>query len=159
MSIDGMAILLISFWQVGIGVQQAREAYFRSAESKKQALYFEQMLDSISEDASPVLVCYKGAAEMLKAKNTVNPFNKLFFFKRGKNLIDRSIARDTSNLECHFIRFTIQRNLPGFLDYNTNVRKDSIMIVSELDNMTDLNLKNKIMAYFNHQKATVKNKQ
>lgn len=159
MRLRGIITLVISFWHVTVDVSQARDAYFRSATTKKDALFFELLLDSVKEDAVPVLVCYKGAAEMLKANNATNPINKFTCFNRGKNLIQQSIARDSSCIESHFIRYSIQRNLPGFLRYDKNIHQDSILIVKGLDNMTDRDLKNKITAYFNQSKAHTKNEQ
>jgi len=158
MSFGEMIVLVSLLWHGGISISQARDAYFRSADSKKNALDFEQLLNSVKEDAAPVLVCYKGAAEMLKAKNTINPFGKFACFKRGKNLIERSLARDSANLEAHFIRYTIQRNLPWFLDYNKNIHADSVMIAKRLNDIKDQDLKNKITGYFNYLKASANKK-
>jgi len=151
----GWSIMLTAlFWQGGISIPQARNAYFRSADSKKNALDFEQMLSPVRDDASPVLVCYKGAAEMLKAKNTINPFSKFACFKRGKDLIERSLARDTTSIEAHFIRYTIQRNLPSFLGYNKNLRNDSIVVAQRLNEVKDQDLKNRITGYFHYIKTS-----
>ncbi|MGZ3820148.1 MAG: hypothetical protein ACXVB6_06130 [Mucilaginibacter sp.] len=156
MKIGAIITLTISLWQTGISVPQVRDAYFRSASSKTNSLTFEQMLDSVKENALPLLVCYKGAAEMLKAKNTANPINKISCFNRGKSLIENAIARDSTNIECRFIRYSIQQNIPGFLNYKMNIVSDKGRIESALDTLTDRNLKSRITAYFNSPKNNTK---
>ena len=148
-----MATILILFIQSEVPVKVVRDAYFESAKGTVEAKKFAKLLDSVKEDAAPVLLCYKGAAEMLKAKNTVSPISKYSFFKRGKALIEAAISRDTSCLESHFIRFSIQRNLPGFLGYNRNIMQDSMMVVKGLPELNDEDLKFKIVGYFSRLKA------
>lgn len=151
MRLEGILIIMALFWQVVPSVKEVRHAYFSSADNKRKAINFEQLLNSIKVDAMPVLVCYKGAAEMLKAKNTVNPFVKFSCFKRGRNLVEQALARDPSNIESHFIRYTLQQNLPWFLGYHTDMHQDSLLVAKGLAQMDDQDLKNKITNYFKHK--------
>jgi hypothetical protein len=134
--------------QSAVSVKEARDAYFGSSKGKIEALKFEKLLDSVADSAVPVLLCYKGASEMMKAKNAANPISKYSFFKRGKVLIETGLARDSSSVESHFIRFSIQRNLPGFLHYKGNITQDSLLVANELPNIKDDDLKFKINEYF-----------
>jgi len=145
--------ILFLFIQSEVSVMQVRDAYFGSAKGVAGAKKFEKLLDSVREEAAPVLLCYKGAAEMLKAKNAVSPISKYSFFKRGKALIEAGISRDTSCLESHFIRFSIQRNLPGFLGYDRNIMQDSMTVAKGLPELNDEDLKARIVGYFNRLKA------
>jgi len=138
--------------QSAVSVKEARDAYFDSSKGKIEALKFGKLLDSVDNNAVPVLLCYKGASEMMKAKNAVNPISKYSFFKCGKMMIEAGVARDTLCLESHFIRFSIQRNLPGFLGYNGNLTQDSILIARGLPNINDNDLKIKITEYFSRLK-------
>ena len=148
-----IATILLLFIQSEVSLKEVRDAYFGSAKGIVDAKKFEKLLDSVREDAAPVLLCYKGAAEMLKAKNAVSPISKYSFFKRGKALIEAGISRDTSCLESHFIRFSIQRNLPGFLGYDRNIMQDSMMVVKGLSELNDKDLKFKITGYFSRLRA------
>lgn len=138
--------------QSAVSVKEARNAYFDSSKGKTEALKFKKLLDSVDNNAVPVLLCYKGASEMMKAKYAVNPISKYSFFNRGKTLLEAGVARDTLCLESHFIRFSIQRNLPAFLGYNGNITQDSILIVKGLPNINDNDLKIKISEYFSRLK-------
>ncbi|MBS1521919.1 MAG: hypothetical protein JST50_13035 [Bacteroidetes bacterium] len=151
-------ILLSTFGlQAKLSLKQVREAYFRAATSKDESSRLSHLLDTVGEKSDPVILCYKGAAEMLKAKYAVNPFAKMSWFNKGRDLIERSILRDTSCVESRFVRFTIQRNLPGFLGYDQNIRKDSSMIAERLQSMADTDLRSRIGHYFTRLSAGIKN--
>jgi hypothetical protein len=93
---------------------------------------------------------------MLKAKYESNPFTKLSYFNEGKDLIERSILRDPNNIELRYIRFTIQRNLPGFLNYDQDIFRDSITVAKQVRYLKDVDLKNRITNYFNRLKKGIK---
>ncbi|MBS1526928.1 MAG: hypothetical protein JST19_14835 [Bacteroidetes bacterium] len=156
MKVGIIATLIFASMQSIRALQEVRNAYFRSSISQADALTFEHLMDSVGENAAPVLVCYKGAAEMLRAKNAVNPISKFFFFKRGKILIEQGVMRDTTCVECHFVRFSIQHNLPGFLAYNQNISVDSVMVAKALQGMSDNDLKVKITRYYQQLKINRK---
>lgn len=143
--------------QSAVSVKEARDAYFDCSKGKIEASKFEKLLASVDDNATPVLICYKGASEMMKAKNAANPISKYSFFKRGKTLIEEGLSRDTSCVESHFIRFSIQRNLPGFLGYNRNVAQDSLLIEKMLPDLQDRDLKFRITEYFTRLRAGNKN--
>lgn len=139
--------------QSAVSVKEARDAYFDCSKGKIEASKFEKLLDSVDDKAAPVLICYKGASEMMRAKNAVNPISKYSFFKRGKVLIETGLNRDSSSVESHFIRFSVQHNLPGFLGYNRNVVQDSLLIEKMLPDMQDNDLKFRITEYFSRLRA------
>ena len=93
---------------------------------------------------------------MIKAKNAVNPISKYSFFKHGKILIETGLTRDSSSVESHFIRFSIQRNLPKFLGYNRNIVQDSLMIEKMLPDLQDGDLKFRITEYFSRLRTGIK---
>jgi hypothetical protein len=139
--------------QSAVSVKEARDAYFESSKGRIEASKFEKLFESVDNNAVPVLLCYNGAAEMLKARNAVNPISKYSFFKRGKMLIEEGLSRDTSFVESHFIRYSIQRNLPNFLGYNRNIVQDSLLIEKRLPYIQDSDLKFRITEYFSRLKT------
>jgi hypothetical protein len=56
-----------------------------------------------------------------------------------------------------FVRFTIQHNLPAFLNYRQNMKQDSFMIAQNLLRLSDQDLKVRIRDYFARLKAGIKN--
>lgn len=153
MRLGAITTIVIACLQPGAKLQQVRDAYFKSSASLAAAVRFEHLVDSADESSTPLLICYKGAAEMLKAKYALNPLKKYSHFKTGKKLIEAGLSKDTSCIEARFIRLSIQSNLPRFLGYNQNIAQDSLFISAELNNINDLDLKAKITDYFQELKA------
>ncbi|MGN6180304.1 MAG: hypothetical protein ACTHNW_14045 [Mucilaginibacter sp.] len=152
------ALVFVSIFglQANLSVPQLREAYFKAAVNKDELVRLNHLLDTVGEHADQVILCYKGAAEMLKARYSVNPFKKMSFFNTGRNIIERSILKDTSCIEPRFVRFTIQHNLPGFLGYNQNIAQDSSFIANRAQRLTDTDLRNRIDNYFKRLKGGAK---
>src|ERR1700712_2098874 len=84
-------------------LHQIRVLYHHAAEVKQDAAQLNKLLLHVDSSALPVMVCYKGANEMIQAKYAINPISKLEKFNRGKDLIQKAFGRDTLNLEMHFI--------------------------------------------------------
>lgn len=129
-------------------LHQIRVLYKNGPEVKQEALQLNQfMLQVDSGKAAPVLVCYKGANEMIQAKYTVNPISKLEKFNKGKELIKKAFSRDTVNLEMHFIRYSIQSNSPAFLGYHDDLGKDKQFLLDNTRDNKDPELKEMIFNY------------
>ncbi|MFD0941517.1 hypothetical protein [Pedobacter boryungensis] len=124
-----------------------RKLYYRAAVESAASVSLSKELKSVQLDAEPILVCYKGAAYMMEAKYAFNPISKLSRFSKGKNAIEHAIAREPSNMEMRFIRFSIQTNLPGFLGYHTNISSDKQKLLAGVGNLKDKTLKDNITAY------------
>jgi hypothetical protein len=147
MKLVSITILFLPFLQSGLTVSQARDAFFKSNVSRAAAIKFSRLVDTVTERGNPVLLCYKGASYMFKARYASNPFYKLIFFNEGKSIIEKAIAKDSSCLEPYFIRFAIQRNLPAFLGYRQNLSADSSKLRNGLYTLQDHDLKNRVTLY------------
>ena len=143
-------------WQAGGNLKQVRDAYFASMRSSADAIRFEHLVDSTKNNKTPEMLCYKGAAEMLKAKDALNPVNKYSFFNTGKILIEQAVSKDRTSVECRFVRYSMQSNLPHFLGYDGDIYNDRQFIESSFGKITDLDLKKKIIAYLKQQKTAVR---
>ncbi len=154
-----LAMLLV-FWignQSLLSVKEAREQYFKAGVSAQEAGKFVQLLEPVKEADSPVLVAYKGAAEMFKAKTTFSPINKMACFNKGRKFIEGAILRDSLSMEARFIRYSIQVNLPGFLDYKKDITADRALVEKSLDTLSDIEFKNRITAFLKDPKARINN--
>ena len=134
------------------GLTEVRELYYKAAADKQAAVKLSLLLSPVDTGSLPLFVCYKGASEMMKAKYAVNPFNKLTAFKSGKVLIEKSIKRDTANIEMRFIRFSIQSNLPDLLGYNTSLTADKMMLLAKISSTADTSLKRIVINYLANPK-------
>jgi hypothetical protein len=129
-------------------LRQIRALNHQAPENKRSASDLNKMVMQIdSVTAAPVLVCYKGANEMIQAKYSLNPINKLEKFNKGKVLIEKAFGRDSLNLEIRFIRFAIQRNLPSFLRYHDELERDKQFLLINTRYSNDPELKEMILNY------------
>jgi hypothetical protein len=116
-------------------LRQIRALNHQAPENKRSASDLNKMVMQIdSVTAAPVLVCYKGANEMIQAKYSLNPIEKAF-------------GRDSLNLEIRFIRFAIQRNLPSFLRYHDELERDKQFLLINTRYSNDPELKEMILNY------------
>jgi len=105
------------------------------------------LLVPFNETNNPLLYGYRGGATMLMAKHAFNPFSKLSYFKKGKLMLESAIKADRNNVELRFLRFTIQTNVPGFLNYNSDKNADRVFITQSLPKLKDQELYKIISAY------------
>ena len=94
---------------------------------------------------NPLLLGYKGSGTMMMAKHVFNPFSKLSYFKKGKQMLESAIDTDDQNLELRFLRFTAQTNIPSFLGYNNDIEKDKKFILNYFSPIKDHKLKEFIL--------------
>jgi len=129
-------------------MSKIRGLYQHAPEFKKDAVELNDLMHQVdSGSAAPVLVCYKGANQMIQAKYHFNPFTKFEDFNTGKVLIQKAIARDKFNLEIHFIRYSIQSNLPAFLGYHDDLKTDKQFLLNNTKSSKDPELKKMIFDY------------
>jgi hypothetical protein len=105
------------------------------------------LLLPFNETNNPLLLGYKGGATMLMAKHAFNPFSKLSYFKKGKVMLESAIKADRNNVELRFLRYTIQTNVPGFLNYSSDKNLDRTFITQSLPKIKDQELQKIISAY------------
>ena len=70
-------------------------------------------------DKNPILIAYNGVCNAMYAKYAFFPWNKLKYVNAGMHLLNKAVEIDSSNLEVHFLRFTVLSNLPSFLGYSS----------------------------------------
>lgn len=145
-------VLLCSFVALQLSqgepkLAEVRCLYFKSADEKAAAGKLYALLEPVDSSCTPVMVCYKGAAEMMRARYSLNPIHKYSAFKNGRSLIESAIKRDSTDIETRFIRFSIQSNLPEFLNYDQSLTKDKKMLIHGIPTVADTLLK-KLMVNF-----------
>ncbi len=71
---------------------------------------------------------YLGALQTIWATHTFNPIEKLSTFNKGKKNIEKAINIDKTNIELRFLRLSIQKNCPKFLNYYYHIDEDEKMV-------------------------------
>lgn len=130
-----------------IALATLRNLYYEANFNKTAVTKLHHLLGNVNENSAPILLCYKGAAQMMEAKYAFNPITKFSRFNKGKNNIERAIAKQPKQIEIRFIRFTIQTNLPPFLGYNQFIDTDKTILLNAIPNLEDNKLKENVVNY------------
>lgn len=140
--------LLCQFYSAfSTDVAELRKLYYEAANERRRADKFMKVMDGMPVDSDPLLLCYKGMAHLIQANFSFNPYNKLSFFTKGKEMLERAVNSDPENIEIRFMRFCVQTNAPFFLGYSNDVDSDKKFILNSLDKISDKDLKSKIIIY------------
>ncbi len=118
---------------------QLRQIYEKAPSKEIYCKQMLKMLDKVNNQ-QPLLYGYKGCATMIMAKHSFNPVNKLSYFKRGKNMLERAISSDKNNIELRYLRLAVQLNTPGFLGYKNSIDIDKKFLKDNINNLSDKQL-------------------
>ena len=78
---------------------------------------------------------------MIKSKFLANPISKIKHFNKGKEILEVSIDNEPNSIELIFLRYSIQKNIPKFLMYRSNLKSDLEFIEKNLSLLHDIQLK------------------
>ena len=96
-------------------------------------------------------VAYEGALLMRKAGLLSRPKEKLATFKSGYIKMESSMAKDSGNIEYHFLRLMIQEHAPKVVHYDKDREKDSQDIIRSFPSLSPL-LQKAILNYCPYSK-------
>jgi hypothetical protein len=94
---------------------------------------------------------YEGALLMRKAGLLARPKEKLATFKSGYIKMESSMAKDSGNIEYHFLRLMIQEHAPKVVHYDKDQEKDSQDIIRSFPSLSPV-LKKAILNYCPYSK-------
>lgn len=145
-------ITFISFFMsivsvCAVDIQSLRQLYYEAASKKESAKKFLVVMEKMNVASDPLLLCYSGMANLIQANHSLNPYTKMASFNKGKDMLEKSITDDPTNVEIRFMRFCVQTNAPFFLRYNGNINEDKQVILKYWSSLTDTDLKEKIKKY------------
>jgi hypothetical protein len=144
-----LAFPLLLYYQIPKPtLAELRLSYQQAGNRKAAAEKLDQLTAGIDTGQSPILIGYKGANEMFQAKYASNLIAKLNRFNKGKSLLQMAIIHDTTNLETRFLRFSIQYNVPSFLNYKEELTADKRFLIANTSHSKDQELKQMIINYF-----------
>ncbi len=110
-------------------IQQVREQFFQVCDKKKDLASWASELKEY-ENSNYLIIAYKGVASAMYAEIASGVYSKLKYFSTGTKMLDRVIEKFPRDIEPRFLRLTIQKNAPGFLNYNDNIEEDKNKIIS-----------------------------
>lgn len=121
-------------------LQRVRSNYTLAANDGKVCSMMMNELAKTENDA--VLLAYLGGFKAIWAKHVNNPINKLNTFKEGTSLIEKAVRDDRTNIEIRFVRLSVQKNCPFFLDYKKNIEEDTRFINANKNRIGSSRLRN-----------------
>jgi hypothetical protein len=81
------------------------------------------------------------------ANYSKNKQEKINLFKEGKQLLEKAVAKDSTNVELRFLRMTIQTNCPKALGYHKQIASDKTYILANFDSIKNTSTRNNIKAF------------
>lgn len=140
-----ISLFLIVFVQIlsaqNLSVESLRKDYGKvRKDSASCAKVYAKVKKNTSQDNT--VNGYKGAIIASMANYSKVKEEKIGLFKEGKQLLEKAIASDNTNIELRFLRMTIQTNCPKALGYNKEIENDKKLILSKLSSVKDPGLKN-----------------
>lgn len=133
-----------------------RELYYKASVSKRDAELFSREMEKTSGLQASLHAGYTGVSWMIRASHAVNPYNKLAYFIKGRDLLDAAIAADASNVELRFLRYCVQTNAPAFLSYRDKIADDKRIILMGYHQLADEDLKTRIRNFMDNSTQCTK---
>ncbi len=99
------------------------------------------LLEPYNTKDEVLLFGYKACATMMMAQFVFNPFSKLSYFRKGRNMLESAIAEDPGNVELRLLRFCTQLDIPSFLAYKDNIKEDKTILINSLPLIKENDLK------------------
>ncbi|HRE64605.1 MAG TPA: hypothetical protein PKU77_12490 [Ferruginibacter sp.] len=96
-----------------------------------------KMMEKLEQynEKSSVYLAYLGGYQTIWANHVFNPSSKLQTFNKGKKNIELAVKNAPDNIEIRYIRFSVQKNAPSFLGYNSHLKEDKDFLVKNKKNI------------------------
>lgn len=124
----------------GQNIEKIRRLYLQSSNNDAKLDSLNYWLSSYNQ-TNNLMSAYYGVNLILKSKYLKNPFKKIKYFEKGREILEDAIIKEPDNIELIFLRYTVQKNTPSILMYKKDIEEDYQSIKSELDSIKDQRLK------------------
>jgi hypothetical protein len=124
--------------EVARRLEQVRAMYFMSVEQSDWVGTVRDSLRALEprilpdSEAEIAFQAYRGAVDVVRAKHSRWPPNKLKFLNEGARILDDLVARHPDNLEVRYLRLASYLFLPFFLRRDDSVNADLGVLSLEL---------------------------
>ena len=122
----------------GMRLERIRAMYFLSVgdgdwvSAAKDSISSLEPLLPPGSTADVASQAYRGALEVVRAKHSRWPPNKLKYLRSGSRILDDLVARYPDNLEVRYLRLASYRFLPIFLRRDESVAEDLQVLTEDL---------------------------
>lgn len=126
-----------------INIDEIRKNYQKAVYDKEIC---KEMISKFEKNENHgINLAYFGAFQSIWAKHSNNPIQKLKSFNKGKDNIDKAIKQQPNHLESRLIRYSIQKESPGFLGYKKNISEDQNYLQTNINDVKEPLLKEMII--------------
>lgn len=87
------------------------------------------------ENPSSEVILFKGALYVKKAGFLYNLGQKIALFKKGREIVEKTIEEQPDNVEFRFVRLIIQEKVPAILRYYSNKVEDAEMVIKGVNQL------------------------
>jgi len=108
-----------------------RQMYYAAYKNKAAAEQFCRVTEN-RKSVLPVQAGYKAMARIMWCNHVDNPYYKLKHFYGGKCELEKAIKQSPDNVELRYLRFAVQTNTPGILNYKDKIAEDRTALVNYL---------------------------
>ena len=127
----------------GQNIEKIRRLYLQSSNNDAKLDSLNYWLSNYNQ-TNNLMSAYYGVNLILKSKYLKNPFKKIKYFEKGREILEDAIIKEPDHIELIFLRYTVQKNTPSILMYKKDIEEDYQSIKSELDSIKDQRLKKHI---------------
>ncbi|PKH49437.1 hypothetical protein CXF68_01490 [Tenacibaculum sp. Bg11-29] len=113
-------LICFSFISIVLGVPEFITEYHEVSNKKQELLYIKKFQNTTKVAIQGYVISLK----MKQAKYKFLPWSKLIVFKKEKKKLENLISKFPKNVHLRYVRLVIQENLPGILNYSSQINSD-----------------------------------
>lgn len=114
---------ILNIFAYSTNIEKIRELYTKAYLSELDCKLFGENLTKEKKTCS-LIEAYTGCYFLMKCKFTKKPLQKINYFVEGKTNIEQAIKMNPKSVELRFLRYSVQRQLPRFLFYFSELNND-----------------------------------
>ena len=107
----------------------------------------EERLAAEDTHSDPLMKGYLGVLTIARGTHRINPFARLGTFNDGVDILEAALASDPNSVELHFLRLSIQVNVPGFVGYDEQRAEDRAFVEARLHTVQNIPLRQRIIRF------------
>lgn len=116
--------------------------------SKEAKILISKSEEDYQKKHLPIYKAFGAVGNFFMARHSLNPLNKMLYFKKGRKYLDEAVQEDYQNVEIRLIRYLSQQKIPKILDYRQNMEEDKALILKNYKKSNDHELVEFIKTYF-----------
>ncbi len=115
-----------------IDIIHVRDLFSKASENEEANLELLELTKGYSLNKNPTLYAYHAAGKMTMSNHVFWPSTKLEYFDEGKEMLEAVIEKYPKLVEVRFIRYSVQKGAPSFLEYDSNMEEDRKYVLNNM---------------------------